>query len=210
MSISLLRPQWFILVSIFIIITETLTINLFWKDVKQAFKVAMLANLGSAVVALPLLHTCLGEWSVWFYLIVVGENIVTEGLPLLDNLIAVLMMISFFMIPPILSIGIENAIGKALRAPEKRLTMSIIVANFITYTVIITSLLGLGILFGMTKRDPISESWDFFGGNLVQFIPIDSFLASIQLLFLLLVGVVLSLVLIIYFIKVNLRKESMF
>jgi hypothetical protein len=211
MSISLLKPPWFILVSSLVVLIEALVLSLFWKNLKQALGIAVAANLGSAIIALPLIHTCFGEGSLWFYLIVLGENRVTEGLPLINDLSVILLFISFMGIALFFSIVMEIMIGKTLNAPEKRLHLSIIVANIITYSIIIASLLGLGLWYGLTKQDPSIEAWGYFEGKLVEFVPIDTLLAGFQMLILFAGGgiVCVSLILsIIIYLKKELTERS--
>lgn len=196
MSISLLKPPWFILVSSLVVLIEALVLSLFWKDLKKAIGVAVAANLGSAIIALPLLHTCFGEGSLWFYLIVLGENRITEGLPLINDLSLLLIFVLFIGVALYFSIVIEIAIGKKLNAPERRLHLSIIVANIITYSIIITSLYGLGLWYGLTKRDPSIEAWGYFEGKLVEFVPINNLLLYFQILIIYVGGAFMCLTLI--------------
>jgi hypothetical protein len=173
-TFSMLYPHWIIAVSCFIVVIETLVLNIFWKNFNLSLKVSFLANIGSALIAVPFLAAGTAGGSLWVNLINDTELLITEGE------IYIFFSLVIFMIAMLISILIEVIISKALKAPKDKLFISFILANLGTYSAIIGTLIGLGAWFGFTNSDPTLDSWDFYEGILFQTVPVDSTSLIIQ------------------------------
>ncbi|MFX0207760.1 MAG: hypothetical protein ACFFDT_17355, partial [Candidatus Hodarchaeota archaeon] len=121
---------------------------------------SLLANIASALVAVPFLFWGSGGGSMWFSLINSAELLITEG----EDYIFFSLL--FFVLAFVFSVLIEILIGLILEVPTERLLVGFTLANFLTYSSIVLTLIGLGVWFGLTNQDPTVDSWDFFDGKL--------------------------------------------
>jgi hypothetical protein len=195
LSLSVLQLPWLILVSILVIALEAIILNRFWGNAKFSFEISLLANLGSALIAVPLLLITEGEGSLWVGLVSATATIAEYRIDqILIFLWGVLFFALVFVVACILSLIPEILIAKTLRAPEERLVRNIILANIASYACIMGTLIGLGLWIGMS---PSLDTWEILEDFFVHAIPLNSTLNVLQQITLLL-GIILIIILIIW------------
>lgn len=203
-SLSLLKLPMLILVSSLVIAIESLVLYVFWKEWRLAIGISFLANIGSALIAVPFLLISQGEESIWMDLLSAAANIRDyQANEIVLYLWGIIVFTLIFVVAFIASVLIELLIGKSLKVPEKRIISNFIIANLVSYSMIVLTLIGLGIWFGVTNQDPYVDSKDFFEGFFVQNIPLDS-----TLLFLQQCVFLIGILLVIFLLILNYRKPS--
>ncbi|MFX0087459.1 MAG: hypothetical protein ACFFAU_17550 [Candidatus Hodarchaeota archaeon] len=179
-----------LIVSILIIFIETPIHLYFWKDLKFAIKVTLLANLVSTLIGTSFIiyNTINGiPLQMFYHLVSAGELLITEGdMGVLVNLI---YFIFFFTI----SLVTEISAGFFYQKPNKELLLSFTSANLVSNALFFLGFLGIGILIGVNNIEKIyfppyfvpmgstNFSWDFL------------WFPPIFILFLFLTGVILLL-----------------
>jgi hypothetical protein len=203
-SLSLLKLPWLILVSGLVIAIETFVLYFFWKEWRLAAKISLLTNIGSSLIAVPLLLISGAEGSIWVTLIAAAAAIKDfPGDELIIYLWGVFAFSLIFVVTFVISVLTEYLIGKVLKAPEEKRITYFTIANLISYSMIVLSLIGLGTLFGLTNQDPYVDIFDFVYTYFVQPVPLNSTLILLQLSTLL-IGILLVVSLLIH----NYRRPS--
>ena len=194
-SHSLLKLPWLILVSGLVITIETLVLSFFWREWRLAARVSILANIVSSLIAVPLLISGFGEGSIWVSLVSAAAAI-KDFLEIKIYLWGIIFFILPFFVAFVISVLTEFLIGKALKAPEEKIITTFTIANLVSYSVIVSALIGLGIWFGLTNQDPYTDIFVFLEDYFVQTIPLDSTLLLLQQC-IFLIGILIVILLII-------------
>ncbi|MFX1286020.1 MAG: hypothetical protein ACFFB5_20420 [Promethearchaeota archaeon] len=156
---SFLQFHWFLLAFVCIILIEAVVYYIFWRGLITSFKVSIVTNICSSLVAVPFL--LLSDFSSWLELITTAELFITEEeITRLFDVISIIFI--FFVTTCLVSIFIELNIGNLLKPSQENDLKVYAIANSITYTSIIIILVSMGLLFGITNQDPTLNSNDFF------------------------------------------------
>jgi hypothetical protein len=159
LGISMLEPFYFILAACFIFITEGLIFYFFWRNWQLAFRVSVIANICSALMAIPLFFGGMFWVSPWVLIMNSGWLFITE------NELNILMD-SILILPSLgLTLLIEWLIVQRVSSNERN-WIPVVVANLITYSIIYDTLYIIGMWFGLTNTDPYVDVFDFFEGKL--------------------------------------------
>ena len=119
-SLSFLKLPWFIFASCLVLGIETFVLYFFWKEWRLALKISFLANIGSSLIAVPLLLISGAEGSMWVSLISAASAIKDfSGDDSFIYLWGVIFLTLPFFVAFVISVLTEFLIGKALKAPEK-------------------------------------------------------------------------------------------
>ena len=200
LGISMLNPPYFILAACFIFVTEAVIFYFFWRNWQLAFKISIIANIGSALIAIPLFFGGMFWVSPWVFIINSSSLFILEGEILL-------IMDLIIMLPTFgLTFLIEWLIIQRVSSNERN-WIPALVANSITYGIIYGTLYMIGIWFGLTNTDPYVDAFDFFKGKLYHQV-IDGTPAFDQITTLLGITFLIGFCLIIILVILNLQKRS--
>jgi hypothetical protein len=177
---SALQLHWMILAFLFIVTLEALIIRLFLKDLKTSYYIAFISNLTSTIFAVPILlspaggHVNNSDLSSWLVPIIYGYKLFNPTVASIQvNFDAFFL---FYIIAFVLTILIEYSITKWLILRNKEFREKYhhkktneflkwtIIANSISYLVILFSLLliGIGLTFVSTALNPFELLQSFF------------------------------------------------
>lgn len=170
LTLSYLRLPWFILISVIVVALEACILTGIWKDWRLATKISLIANVGSALIAIPFL---LSGPSIWLFPINVGANFITEDLDPFSNLAAIFWAIVIFAIPFVITVYIEAFVGKTLQVPEEKILRNFFISNFVSYSLIFITLIGSGILVATVYQGPYFDIFDYLNGIFIQTVPFE-------------------------------------
>jgi hypothetical protein len=200
MTLSFLRLPWFILVSVIVVALEAGILTIFWKDWRLAIKISLVANVGSALIAIPFLLS--GPVSIWLLPITVGANIITEGLDLFSNLAGIFLAVFIFAIPFVITVFIEAFIGKTLQVPKEKILTYFFISNFVSYSLIFMTLIGSGILVATVYQEPYFDIFEYYNNFFIRSVPLeDPMMSSLYTLYSVLTLFVMSPILIVFLLR---------
>ncbi len=167
-GITLLLPQWFIIITCYIFVVEGIILNLFLKNWQASFAISLIVNITSALIAMlfePMVSFLnMSQGDLFSNLINGVQLFLEEG----EEYLFFILLLFFFAF--IVTILIEVAVSLVLipPLPERQRLLIFSLANIASYSSLVIFFSSLGFLFTLTTPNQTIGADEFFQGKLFQ------------------------------------------